>query len=51
MAEGFLEKIEGSTLEEVADSYLVKLTFRNMLRVVKRNEFGRPKRCKMHDLL
>ena len=51
MAEGFLEKVEGSTLEEVADSYLVKITFRNMLQVVKRNEFGRPKRCKMHDLL
>ena len=36
------EKVEGSTLEEVVDSYLVKLTFRNMLQVVKRNEFGRP---------
>ena len=51
MAERFVEKVEGSTLEEVADSYLVELTFRNMLQVVKRNEFGRPKRCKMHDLL
>ena len=37
--------------EEVADSHLVELTFRNMLQVVERNEFGRPKRCKMHDLL
>ena len=51
MAERFVENVEGSTLEEVADSYLVKLTFRNMLQVVKRNEFGRPQRCKMHDLL
>ncbi|XP_050254164.1 disease resistance protein RPM1-like [Quercus robur] len=51
MAEGFVEQVEGSTLEEVADSYLVELTFRNMLQVVKRNELGRPKRCKMHDLL
>ncbi|KAK9993104.1 hypothetical protein SO802_022807 [Lithocarpus litseifolius] len=51
MAKGFVEKVEGSTLEEVADSYLVKLTFRNMLQVVERNEFGRPKKCKMHDLL
>uniref|UniRef100_A0A7N2MFD5 Uncharacterized protein n=1 Tax=Quercus lobata TaxID=97700 RepID=A0A7N2MFD5_QUELO len=48
---GFVEKVEGSTLEEVADSYLVKLTFRNMLQVVERNEFGRPRRFKMHDLL
>ena len=51
MAEGFVEKVEGSTLEEVADSYLVKLTFSNMLQVVERNGFGRPKICKMHDLL
>ncbi|KAM3729390.1 hypothetical protein ACB098_12G007900 [Castanea mollissima] len=47
----FVEKVEGSTLEEVADSYLVELTFRNMLQVVQRNEYGRPKRCKLHDLL
>ncbi|KAM4075707.1 hypothetical protein ACJW30_12G007800 [Castanea mollissima] len=51
MAEGFVEQAKGSTLEEVADSYLVELTFRNMLQVVETNEFGRPKRCKMHDLL
>ncbi|KAK4570713.1 hypothetical protein RGQ29_029526 [Quercus rubra] len=51
MAEGFVEPIKGSTVEEVADSYLVELTFRNMLQVVERNEFGRPRRCKMHDLL
>ncbi|XP_030943717.1 disease resistance protein RPM1-like [Quercus lobata] len=51
MAEGFVEKFEGSTLEEVADSYLVKLTFRNMLQVVTRNSYGRPRRCKMHDIL
>lgn len=51
MAEGFVNKFEGSTLEEAADGYLVKLTFRNMLQVVERNEYGRPKRCKMHDIL
>ena len=51
MVEGFVEQVKGSTAEEVADSYLVELTFRNMLQVVERNEFGRPKRCKMHDLL
>ncbi|KAL4594282.1 hypothetical protein ACB092_12G009600 [Castanea dentata] len=41
MAEGF----------EVAESYLLELIFRSMLQVVKRNEFGRPRRCKMHDIL
>ena len=49
MAKGFVEQVKGSTAEEVADSYLVELTFRNMLQVVERNEFGRPKRCKMHE--
>ncbi|XP_050253664.1 disease resistance protein RPM1-like [Quercus robur] len=51
MAEGFVEPNEGSTLEEEADNCLVELTFRNMLQVVKMNEFGRPRRFKMHDLL
>ena len=51
MAEGFVELIEGCTLEEVADSYLVELNFRKMLLVLMRNEYGRPRRCKMHDLL
>lgn len=51
MAEGFVEQVKGSTLEEVAGSYLVELIFRNMLQVVERNAFGRPRRCKMHDLL
>uniref|UniRef100_A0A2N9H0A3 NB-ARC domain-containing protein n=1 Tax=Fagus sylvatica TaxID=28930 RepID=A0A2N9H0A3_FAGSY len=51
MAEGFVEQVKGSTQEEVADSYLVQLTFRNMLQVVKRNASGRPKKCKMHDLM
>ena len=51
MAEGFVEPIKGCTLGEVADSYLVELNFCNMLLVIKRNEYGRPRRCKMHDLL
>ncbi|KAM4075705.1 hypothetical protein ACJW30_12G007600 [Castanea mollissima] len=41
MAEGF----------EVAESCLLELIFRSMIQVVERNEFGRPKRCKMHDIL
>ncbi|XP_075648640.1 disease resistance protein RPM1-like [Castanea sativa] len=50
-AEGFIEQVEGSTPEEVAESYLEKLVFRNMLQVVRRNEFGRPKAFKMHDVM
>uniref|UniRef100_A0A2N9GRE3 Uncharacterized protein n=1 Tax=Fagus sylvatica TaxID=28930 RepID=A0A2N9GRE3_FAGSY len=51
MAEGFVEQVKGSTPEEVAESYLVQLIFRSMLQVLERNESGRPKRCKMHDLM
>uniref|UniRef100_A0A2N9GZF1 Disease resistance protein RPM1-like n=1 Tax=Fagus sylvatica TaxID=28930 RepID=A0A2N9GZF1_FAGSY len=38
MAEGFVEQVEGSTLEEVAESYLVQLSFRSMLQV--KEKFG-----------
>ncbi|KAK9995137.1 hypothetical protein SO802_024840 [Lithocarpus litseifolius] len=51
MAEGFVEQVKGSTPEEVAESCLVELIFRSMLQVVHRNEFGRPKACKMHDVM
>ncbi|KAM3729382.1 hypothetical protein ACB098_12G007200 [Castanea mollissima] len=51
MAEGFVEQDKMSMPEEVAESYLLELIFRSMLQVVERNEFRRPKRCKMHDIL
>ncbi|CAK9137413.1 unnamed protein product [Ilex paraguariensis] len=51
MAEGFVEKMKGITPEDVAESYLMALIHRNMLQVVKRNISGRPKGCKMDDLL
>ncbi|KAL7205115.1 hypothetical protein ACSBR2_018103 [Camellia fascicularis] len=51
MAEGFVEKVRGRTPEEIAESYLMELICRSMLQVVKRNELGRPRRCKMHDLM
>ncbi|KAL7205161.1 hypothetical protein ACSBR2_018148 [Camellia fascicularis] len=51
MVEGFVEKVRGRTPEEVAKNYLMELICRNMLQVVKRNELGRPKICKMHDLI
>ncbi|KAL7235085.1 hypothetical protein ACSBR1_018549 [Camellia fascicularis] len=51
MAEGFVEKVRGRTPEEVAESYLMELICRSMLQVVMRNQFGRPRRCKMHDLM
>ncbi|KAL7235036.1 hypothetical protein ACSBR1_018504 [Camellia fascicularis] len=51
MAEGFVETVRRRTPEEVAESYLIDLICRSMLQVVKRNELGRPKKCKMHDLM
>ncbi|KAM1263880.1 hypothetical protein ACFX2J_033745 [Malus domestica] len=46
-----VEHVKGITLEEVAEGYLMELIFRGMLHVVWRNETGRPKACKMHDLM
>ncbi|KAL6201584.1 hypothetical protein ACLB2K_025297 [Fragaria x ananassa] len=51
IAEGFVEHTKGVTPEEVADGYLLELCFRSMLQVVERNETGRPKQVKMHDLM
>ncbi|KAB2633227.1 disease resistance protein RPM1-like [Pyrus ussuriensis x Pyrus communis] len=50
IAEGFVEPIDGVTPEEVAESYLVELIVRSMLQVEK-NEAGRLRACKMHDLV
>ncbi|KAJ3674604.1 hypothetical protein LUZ60_005220 [Juncus effusus] len=51
IAEGFIEERGASTLEEVAESYLIELIRRSMLQLVKTNYFGRVKRCRMHDTL
>ncbi|BBH05778.1 NB-ARC domain-containing disease resistance protein [Prunus dulcis] len=48
IAEGFVEHVEGLTPEEVANSYLMELFFRNMLQQRFR---GPLPACKMHDLL
>ncbi|KAJ3674605.1 hypothetical protein LUZ60_005221 [Juncus effusus] len=52
IAEGFIEERGTSTLEEVAEGYLVELVRRSMLQLVETNEFGTVlKRCRMHDTL
>ncbi|ONI02470.1 hypothetical protein PRUPE_6G200400 [Prunus persica] len=48
IAEGFVEHVEGLTPEEVANSYLMELIFRNML---QERFYGSLPACKMHDLL
>jgi len=51
IAEGFVEQKGNSTLEEVAEGYLMELIHRSMLQVARKNYFGRVKRCQMHDTL
>ncbi|XP_073113738.1 disease resistance protein RPM1-like [Elaeis guineensis] len=51
VAEGFVEERGSSTMEEVAEDYLKELIHRCMLQVVRRNEFGRIKHCRMHDIV
>ncbi|KAK9001661.1 hypothetical protein V6N11_083440 [Hibiscus sabdariffa] len=51
MAEGFVELEKEIIPEVVAERYLTELICRGLLQVVSRNELGRPKKCKMHDIL
>ncbi|KAL6141038.1 hypothetical protein ACLB2K_059329 [Fragaria x ananassa] len=51
IAEGFIEHVRGVTPEVTADRYLSELCYRSMLQVVERNEEGRPKQCRMHDVM
>ncbi|TKV99784.1 hypothetical protein SEVIR_8G066500v4 [Setaria viridis] len=48
---GFIKKKESKTLEEVAEGCLNELVNRSLLQVVKKNEFGRVKCCRMHDII
>ncbi|KAF8711214.1 hypothetical protein HU200_029230 [Digitaria exilis] len=48
---GFIKEKENKTLEQVADGYLNELVHRSLLQVVKTNEFGRVKCCRMHDVV
>jgi len=52
VAEGFVEdRGTETTLEEIAEEYLKELTQRSLVQVKERNEFGRPKRFQLHDLV
>ncbi|AQK66724.1 Disease resistance protein RPM1 [Zea mays] len=52
IAEGLVEDREdGTTMEEVANYYLVELTQRCLLRVTESNACGRPRAFVMHDLV
>ncbi|CAM0885737.1 unnamed protein product [Alopecurus aequalis] len=51
ISEGFVEKRGESSLEDVAEHYLMELAQRSMVQVVRRNTFGTILRFRMHDLV
>lgn len=52
IAEGFVEdRGTETTIEEVAEEYLKELTQRSLVQVVEKNEFGRARRFKFHNMV
>uniref|UniRef100_A0A2C9U3I2 Uncharacterized protein n=1 Tax=Manihot esculenta TaxID=3983 RepID=A0A2C9U3I2_MANES len=51
IAEGFIQNVDRTTPNEVAERYFMELTLRSMLQVGSRNACGRPRACQIHDLL
>ncbi|CAN6183384.1 unnamed protein product [Urochloa humidicola] len=53
VAQGFVEErlLDHRTAEDVADGYLDQLVQRSLMQAVVRNDFGRAKRCLVHDLI
>ncbi|KAF5939609.1 hypothetical protein HYC85_023868 [Camellia sinensis] len=51
IAEGFIQKIEQKSLEEVAEGYLMDLIQRSLVIVAQKRFDGGIKACRMHDLL
>ncbi|XP_030474436.1 disease resistance protein RPM1-like [Syzygium oleosum] len=50
VAEGFVERKEGKTLEEVAEDYFSELLNRSLMQVAGTTTDGRVKLCRIHDL-
>ncbi|KAF8028255.1 hypothetical protein BT93_E0997 [Corymbia citriodora subsp. variegata] len=51
IAEGFVDKKEGMTLEEVGQDYLNELLSRSLIEVAIKANDGRMKYCRIHDFL
>ncbi|XP_062093359.1 disease resistance protein RPM1-like [Humulus lupulus] len=51
IAEGFIEEIEGRTLEEVANGCFNELLNRSLVQVNDRYSDGRVQSCRVHDIL
>ncbi|XP_030442186.2 disease resistance protein RPM1-like [Syzygium oleosum] len=51
IAEGFVEKREGMSQEEVAERYLKELINRSLVQIAETISRGRLRRCRVHDLM
>uniref|UniRef100_A0A5B6ZLC6 NB-ARC domain-containing protein n=1 Tax=Davidia involucrata TaxID=16924 RepID=A0A5B6ZLC6_DAVIN len=51
IAEGFIQRNEQKSLEEIADCYLMDLIDRSLVQVSKRKFNGGIKTCRIHDLM
>ncbi|XP_058111975.1 disease resistance protein RPM1-like [Magnolia sinica] len=51
IAEGFVERKEGRSKEEVAEGYLNELIARNLVHVAERKSYGKVSTCRIHDLV
>ncbi|CDP12821.1 unnamed protein product [Coffea canephora] len=51
MAEGFVQKTEGKSLEDVADDYLMDLIGRSLVMATQQRSLGGIKACRVHDLV
>ncbi|KAH7856942.1 hypothetical protein Vadar_007188 [Vaccinium darrowii] len=51
IAEGFIERHKGKTLEEVAEEHLTELVRRSLVQVSATKFDGRINRCQVHDLV
>ncbi|KAL3506456.1 hypothetical protein ACH5RR_031838 [Cinchona calisaya] len=51
LAEGFIQRTELKSLEDVAEDYLMDLINRSLVIISKRRSNGKVKACRLHDLL
>lgn len=51
IAEGFVQKEDGKTLEDTAEEYLKELIHRNLVLVTDYYDYGKVKSCSVHDML
>ncbi|KAJ0101987.1 hypothetical protein Patl1_03855 [Pistacia atlantica] len=51
IAEGFVPYFKRNTYEQVAEEFLIDLINRSLVQVVETNFVGRPRYCRVHDLM